>query len=88
MYIFSFKSRKKQSHVLFILGSCSCKHCKESFLFSLVNPSGAWPTLLPLKGTKNQNGFFYKSSYGPTLEQALTCSLPVEQMLIQRAAAI
>lgn len=61
-----FKSRKKQSHVLFILGSCSWKHGKESFLFSLLNPSGAGPTLLPLKGSKNQNGIFCKSSYGPT----------------------
>ena len=61
-----FKSRKKQSQVLFILGYCSWKRCKESFLFSLLNPSGTGPTLLPLKGTKNQNGIFYKSSYGPT----------------------
>ena len=48
------------------LGSSSWKYCKESFLFSLVNPSGAKPTLLPLKSTKNQNGILCDSGYGPT----------------------
>ena len=42
------------------------KHCTESFLFSLVNPTGAGPTKLPLKGTSNQNGIFCNSAYGPT----------------------
>lgn len=50
---------------LFILGSGSWKHCKESFLFSLVNPSSDKPTLLPLKGTKNQNGILCDSGCGP-----------------------
>ena len=38
----------------------------ESFLFSLVNPSGDTPTKLPLKGTANQYGIYCNSSYGPT----------------------
>ena len=38
----------------------------ESFLFSLVNPSGDTPTKLPLKGTENQYGIYCDGSYGPT----------------------
>ena len=47
-------------------GTSGYKRSKESFLFSLVNPSGAGPTKIPLKGTKNQNGIFCDSGYGPT----------------------
>lgn len=38
----------------------------ESFLFSLVNPSGDKPTKLPLKGTSNDNGIYCDGSEGPT----------------------
>ena len=38
----------------------------DSFLFSLVNPSGATQTKLPLKGTANNYGIYCNSSYGPT----------------------
>ena len=38
----------------------------ESFLFSLVNPSGDTPTKFPLKGTENQYGIYCDGSYGPT----------------------
>ena len=63
-----FKSRKKRKHGFFkISGSSGWKYCKKSFLiFSLVNPSGAGPTLLPLKGTANQNGILCSSGSGPT----------------------
>ena len=49
-----------------ILGSGSYKYCAESFLFSLVNPSGTELTKMPLKGTSNQNGIYCSSGYGPT----------------------
>ena len=49
-----------------ILGSGSYKYCAESFLFSLVNPSGTELTKMPLKGTTNLNGIFCNSGYGPT----------------------
>ena len=49
-----------------ILGSGSYKYCVESFLFSLVNPSGAEPTKMPLKGTANHNRIQRSSGYGPT----------------------
>ena len=49
-----------------ILGSGSYKYCAESFLFSLVNPSGTEPTKIPLKGTNNQNGIYCDSGYGPS----------------------
>ena len=62
-----FKSRKKRKHGFFLIsGSSGWKYCKKSFLFSLVNPSGAGPTLLPLKGTANQNGIYCSSGSGPT----------------------
>ena len=48
------------------LGSNNYKHCAESFLFSLVNPSGTEPTKMPLNGNKNQCGIFCNSGYGPT----------------------
>ena len=37
----------------------------DSFLFSLVNPSGAIQTKLPLKGTANSCGIYCNGSYGP-----------------------
>ena len=42
------------------------KHCTESFLFSLVNPSGAEPTKLPIKSSANQYGIYCDARYGPT----------------------
>ena len=53
-------------HILVISGVSGYKSCTESFLFSLVNPSGTAPTKLPLKGTANQNGIYCSSGYGPT----------------------
>ena len=52
--------------MLLISGGSSWKSCTESFLFSLVNPSGATPTKMPLNGTSNQHGIFCKSGYGPS----------------------
>ena len=49
-----------------ILGSGSYKYCAESFLFSLVNPSGSEPTKMPLTGNYNKNGIHCRSEYGPT----------------------
>ena len=48
------------------LGSNNYKSCTESFLFSLVNPSGTGPTKIPLKGNNNQCGILCNSGYGPT----------------------
>ena len=48
------------------LGSNDYKHCAESFLFSLVNPSGTRPTKIPLKGNNNQYGICCNGGYGPT----------------------
>ena len=48
-----------------ISGLSGYKQCTESFLFSLVNPSGSEPTKMPLKGTNNQNGICCSSAYGP-----------------------
>ena len=60
-------SERSMEHFLcVILGSGSYKYCAGSFLFSLVNPSGAEPTKMPLKGTANQNGIHCSSGYGPT----------------------
>ena len=53
-------------HILVISGVNSYKSCTESFLFSLVNPSGTAPTKLSLKGTSNQNGIYCHNGYGPT----------------------
>ena len=60
--------RQKVTKYIFLfilLGSGTYKHCTESFLFSLVNPTGAGPTKLPLRGTSNQNGIYCNSGYGP-----------------------
>ena len=60
-------SEQNMKHFLcVILGSGSYKYCAESFLFSLVNPSGTEPTKMPLKGTTNLNGISCNSGYGPT----------------------
>ena len=59
----------KRSSVFFpcaILGSGSYKCCAESFLFSLVNPSGSEPTKMSLTGNNNQYGIYCNSEYGPT----------------------
>ena len=48
------------------LGSNNYKHCAESFLFSLGNPSGTEPTKMPLIGNNNQSGILCNSGYGPT----------------------
>ena len=52
--------------IILISGAGGYKQCTESFLFSLVNPSGSEPTKMPLRGTNNNNGIYCNSSYGPT----------------------
>ena len=52
--------------LIVISGVSGYKQCTESFLFSLVNPSGSEPTKMPLRGTNNQNGIYCNSGYGPT----------------------
>ena len=52
--------------LIVISGVSGYKQCTESFLFSLVNPSGSEPTKMPLRGTSNQNGIYCTSEYGPT----------------------
>ncbi|XP_068712945.1 BTB/POZ domain-containing protein KCTD14-like [Montipora foliosa] len=47
-------------------GSTGFKRCEKSFLFSLVNQSGAGPTKMKLKGSSNHYGIFCGNSYGPT----------------------
>ena len=59
----------KRSSVFFpcvILGSGSYKFCAESFLFSLVNPSGSEPTKMSLTGSNNEYGIYCSSECGPT----------------------
>ena len=53
-------------HILVISGVSGYKSCTESFLFSLVNPSGTDPTKLSLHRTAGQNGIYCKRGYGPT----------------------
>ena len=53
--------------ILFLFsGAGVYKYCHESFLFSIVNPSGVAPTKVKLKGSSNQNGIYCNNSYGPT----------------------
>lgn len=52
--------------LILISGVTGYKQCTESFLFSLVNPSGSELTKMLLRGTNNQNGICCNSSYGPT----------------------
>ena len=42
------------------------RYCTESFLFSLVNPTGAGPTKLPIKSSTNQYGIYCDAGCGPT----------------------
>ena len=51
--------------IILISGVSGYKQCTESFLFSLVNPSGSEQTKMPLMGTNDQNGIYCNSSYGP-----------------------
>jgi len=50
---------------LFCLGSGIYKKAPESFLFSLVNPSGLPPTKLSLMAGKEGNAICCSSSFGP-----------------------
>ena len=50
----------------FYLGSGSWKTAQNSFLYSLVNPSGLSPTKMPLKSGREEYAMFYNSGYGPT----------------------
>ena len=49
----------------FCLGSGSYQRAQNSFLFSLVNPSGLSPTKMPLKSGKEGNAMYCDESYGP-----------------------
>ena len=59
----------------------------ESFLFSLVNPSGATQTKLPLKGTANNYGIYCNSSYGPTFGGGHDLKIGTDGMRILIATA-
>jgi len=50
---------------LFCLGSGIYKKAPESFLFSLVNPSGLPPTKIPLIVGREGNAIWCNSGYGP-----------------------
>ena len=60
------RTKERETYLFLISGGSGWTNCAESFLFSLVNPSGAKPTKMPLRGTANQNGIFCDSGYGPT----------------------
>ena len=49
----------------YYLGS-GLKTAKNSFLFSLVNPSGLSPTKMPLKSGQERSAMFCDKDYGPT----------------------
>ena len=51
--------------LVFYLGSGSWKTAQNSFLFSLVNPSGIPPTKMPLKSGQEGYAMYCYSSYGP-----------------------
>ena len=48
-------------------GNGSYQRAQNSFLFSLVNPSGLSPTKMPLKSGQEGSAMYCYSSYGPTL---------------------
>ena len=50
----------------FYLGSGSWKTAQNSFLYSLVNPSGLSPTKMPLKSGQEGSAMYCNSGYGPT----------------------
>lgn len=60
------RTKEHETYLFLISGASGWTNCAESFLFSLVNPSGAKPTKMPLTGTSNQNGILCNSAYGPT----------------------
>ena len=60
------RTNEKQTYLFLVSAGSNWKSCTESFLFSLVNASGATPTKMPLKGTSNQYGIYCKSVYGPS----------------------
>ena len=53
--------------ILFVISDCSIyKHCTESFIFSLVNPSDVGPTKLPLKANSSKKAIYCDGGCGPT----------------------
>ena len=52
--------------MFFCLGNGSYQTAQNSFLFSLVNPSGLSPTKMPLKSGQEGYAMVCKSNYGPT----------------------
>ena len=60
------RTNEKQTYLFLISAVSGWKSCTESFLFSLVNASGATPTKMPLKGTSNHCGIYCNSGYGPS----------------------
>ena len=51
---------------LFCPGSGIYRRAPDSFLFSLVNPSGLPPTKMPLIAGREGNAIWCSSAYGPT----------------------
>lgn len=64
--MFYQRTNEKQTYLFLISVGSGWKSCTESFLFSLVNASGATPTKMPLNGTSNQHGIYCNSGYGPS----------------------
>ena len=60
------RPKEHETYLFLISGASGWTNCAESFLFSLVNPSGSEPTKMPLKGNNTSSGIFCDSSYGPT----------------------
>ena len=54
-----------KKELFLIPGTGQYKCCRDSFLFSLVNPSGTGPIKMPLRGTSNHNGILCNGSFGP-----------------------
>ena len=52
--------------MFFCLGNVSYQRAQNSFLFSLVNPSGLSPTKMPLKSGQEGYAMYCDDSYGPT----------------------
>ena len=51
--------------MFFCLGNGSYQTAQNSFLFSLVNPSGLSPTKMPLKSGQEGCAMYCDASYGP-----------------------
>ena len=63
--MFTKKTKENVTYLFLISVTDGWTSCTESFLFSLVNPSGTKPTKMPLKGTTDPYGVYCGSPYGP-----------------------